>query len=81
MPRVTQYIRDEDLDKWNSINNKSEWISKHLKESSPAYKEPMVFKKPQEVLGTLKPDKACKHGFPPEFCKFSKLVNGKKVCK
>lgn len=30
MPRVTQYIRDEDINKWNQIENKSQWIHEHL---------------------------------------------------
>jgi hypothetical protein len=30
MPRVTQYVRNEDLDKWNSIVNKSEFIHNAL---------------------------------------------------
>lgn len=33
MPRVTQYIRNEDLDKWNALNNKSEFIHNALNPS------------------------------------------------
>lgn len=31
MPRVTQYIRDEDFDKWTALPNKSEFIHNSLK--------------------------------------------------
>lgn len=30
MPNRTVYIRIEDLDKWNALENKSEWLHKHL---------------------------------------------------
>ena len=30
MPRVNIYIREGDVEKWELIDNKSEWISEHL---------------------------------------------------
>lgn len=39
MPRTTVYIRDEDWDKWKSISNKSELISKAIN-SGHSHKAP-----------------------------------------
>lgn len=33
MPRVTQYIRNDDMPAWEAIENKSEWIHEHLHEN------------------------------------------------
>lgn len=33
MPRTTQYIKEEDMEQWNKIENKSQWIHDHLNES------------------------------------------------
>lgn len=39
MPDVRMYIRSEDWDKWQAIENKPEWLHEHLnaKEFKPSY--------------------------------------------
>lgn len=32
MPNKTIYVRDEDLAKWEALENKSEWVSEKLNE-------------------------------------------------
>ena len=85
MPRFNIYIRNDDLDAWNAIENKPAWIHANLMESSSMVEQRIVNPK---VLGSspsspAKPDtikqmatddkdyKLCKHGAYPAFCKFS----------
>lgn len=42
MPRVTQYIRDEDFDKWKAVPNKSEFIHNAL---NPIFGQPIITKR------------------------------------
>lgn len=35
MPNRTQYIRNEDVDAWDALENKSEWIHNHLNQPLP----------------------------------------------
>lgn len=32
MPKINVYIRDDNLEKWKRIANKSEWFNSHLEE-------------------------------------------------
>lgn len=36
MPQVTVYVREDDLDKWKSIDKKSEWLHNHLNVEIPS---------------------------------------------
>lgn len=43
MPRITQYIRNDDMAAWEAIENKSEWIHIHLMEKRlPPTSTPMA---------------------------------------
>jgi hypothetical protein len=37
MPQTTQYIREEDMEAWSAIANKSKWIHDHLNKDTNAY--------------------------------------------
>jgi hypothetical protein len=63
MPQVTVYIRQADLDKWKSIEKKTEFISQALggassQTSAEHIKQPAASE--EEVY--------CKHDFLPRLC-------------
>jgi hypothetical protein len=88
MPRVTQYIREEDMDKWKAIKNKSEFIHNALKDvafwtdgkhsmNTPGPVKELYDNKPIKTIEAnegvvLKPVKLCKHNANPLFCKHAK---------
>ena len=86
MPKVTVYVRNEDLDKWKAVEKKTEFIHNALNpdenDGRLATRYELVDDKgnwnPKEI--PIYPDdvKPCKHGYDPKMCKFSK--NGK-PCK
>lgn len=79
----TIYLRQEDEDKWNAVENKSEFIHVALNRS-PKDTGPSTVPNNVGLLGINKPQVSktiavfCKHGADPRFCKHAK--NGKK-CK
>lgn len=50
MPNRTQYIRNEDVEAWDAIENKSEWIHRHL-----------TLEKAKQVIESAK-SKTCPNG-------------------
>lgn len=77
MPNKTIYIRKEDLDKWESIEDKPGFIHNALSDSGrPQTLDEAIaaYSRPMNGL----PFKPCKHGADPKFCRFAK--NGK-PCK
>ena len=66
LPRVTQYIREEDYEAWQAIENKSEWIHERLN------KRKFTPPERKEVLNTLGPET------PP---KKDAVVKGSNLCK
>jgi hypothetical protein len=87
MPQVTTYIRKDDMDKWQAIEKKSEFIHNALNKKPepvgvygqglPEKVEPLIINNSKDVLKTTGSG-LCKHGADPKYCKFAK--NGK-VCK
>lgn len=86
MPDVKVYVRTEDLDKWNAIEKKSQWLSVCLNTVNPkgtaefkmSLKPGLVMDRATKIVYPVDVLKACKHGADPKFCKHTK--NGK-VCK
>lgn len=62
MPRVTQYIREDDFEAWNAIENKSEWIHQHLKNELRIIKTPEEAKQATKPIVESKEFKTCKNG-------------------
>jgi len=61
MPKVTVYIKNEDINNWKSLASKTNFIHDSLKDLPPL---PKIPKPVNEVMH------ACKHGFPIGFCKY-----------
>lgn len=90
MPKITVYIRNEDMDKWRAVEKKSEWMHTRLNFESTTITSsdvPMTTTNPSMLKqvdtaslkkGILKNLPSCKHGANPDFCKFAR--NGK-PCK
>lgn len=77
MPTISVFIRVDDLPKWKALEKKSQWLHDRLIE------KPFRAQTLNEQVSTVKkiinaPDKLCKHGADPKFCKFSKPG---KLCK
>ena len=76
MPQKTVFVRDGDLDKWNSIEKKSEFIHQALNGGSN-YQEydpgnnsvATVVDKVPQIEGVAKGFKLCKHGMAIGLCK------------
>lgn len=71
MPRVTQYIRDEDMAAWAAIKNKSAWIHEHLnhKETVPIVRHSLSNDEVSKLKVPVAPERlkngVCKiHGTP-----------------
>ncbi len=64
MPRATIYIREGDVEKWEIIDNKSEWISDALNGDFKESKVTMKMTKPKQpsVHGVSKSFNTCKNG-------------------
>jgi hypothetical protein len=84
VPQVTVYIREEDIEKWKTIQRKSEFIHKALNTSKPIPQTEGVLRSDSRVPMTLdnpfqitkeplnkssKDYSLCKHGSVKGFCK------------
>lgn len=85
MPQVTVYIRKKDLEKWQAVEKKTEFIHNALNNTVAELdsRASAIFvdegqKRPNTFKFTGEGIKLCKHGYPPVFCKFAKLG---KPCK
>lgn len=115
LKQKTVYFREEDLELWEKIPNKAQWlhdalnpggtydltpktvavVSPSTKKALLKLKDPgldkrlagktpylIVESKPiVEKIAEVFDVSLCKHGASPEYCKYAKVVNGKKVCK
>ena len=70
------WIRKENEETWKSIQDKSDWLNKHLSAEGPPRVQPV--KLPRGPRVNPLDDLMCKHGFDPRLCKFTKPG---KICK
>lgn len=72
MPNKTIYLKEEDLEKWDSLENKSEFIHQALtkgtdSETNPKKQIPLTNEKKLYTPGI----KICQHGYAVGLCKFN----------